>query len=638
MLKSKHLIGHFFGFIFFVTITATSAVGVYALAGFAEHVTEHTYGKYFLRVGSPSDMCPSEFGNQHCMWVYSLGDVYLGSLPLFVQISDPTEHYVAGQSYKDKSWILYNTDEGKVVSTYETREDLEKEMNRLGISATLYTLSEAKKHFSKTADTIKSERSEMWFALLFFVVPFLIILVIFIVVIRLIIKLFKYIRSKTHTDSSSSFEIASVHSAGNLGVPAPTSIPNTSDSTNSQSVPAVSNTSLTLSEVPISTLLVTDTITATGNEKSAIKTMLAVVFIVLALSYTAITLLSTVTLSDLGLSRASAPTGKTVLRMVVNKEIVKDVKSLTVLHEKEGLLKDNLAVYRCNVVGKKYDVCVVQDIVKHPESFQRVTAIFGKDSESAYVIDEKTNNYKVLVGASAPTFRSLYNVSTEGVAGLYAGDDLKLFKGEKVLTIKSVPAGMNDSLFYKQYREGEPDAQGRQPYSRMTGGWDGEIQYMGDNEFIYHGNGKASSTDPFVHLTKVEGLDFSTFKYYEQKMIGTSYLKYAYDKNNIYCDNVNLGTDGYFSSDGLTILKDANPSSFKVIYPTSAITEKNASIQVAKTDTQVFVNCAPQSNIDAATLKVDRALGSDTVFSDKNNEYKVEAVTASGTQSFILRK
>jgi hypothetical protein len=220
------------------------------------------------------------------------------------------------------------------------------------------------------------------------------------------------------------------------------------------------------------------------------------------------------------------------------------------------------------------------------------------------------------------------------VLGLWKGDDYHLFKGEKILTIKSVPTGMTDAIFYKQYKTGEADAPGRHPYSRMAKGFDGEIQYMADDQFMYHGDGKASSTDPFIHLTKVEGADLKTFTYYQQKMLGTAYFRYATDKNNVYCDNVTLGSDGYFTSDGLTIIKDPNPKSFKVIYPTEAITEQNADLQVAKTDTQVFVNCTLNPKIDAATLTFTSATG---FFQDKNDKYDFRKETSpSGQEDYLV--
>lgn len=402
-------------------------------------------------------------------------------------------------------------------------------------------------------------------------------------------------------------------------------------------VPEISGTLPATSDTQNKTSQVTNTLSQASNRKSEVITIASIIFIICALSYIGYTLVknsqSNVATETMG-NIDSLLSGKALLKTISNKEIIKDVKSLAVLSGEEGLLKDTKAVYRCNT--ELYQkTCTVQDEVKHPERFVRVTNIFGKDSQLVYVVDEKTNNYKVLQGASAASFRPLYNSMTESLMGLYAGDDSTLFKGEKVLTIKSVPTGMNDALFYKLYKQGEKDPPERHPYSRMAKGFDGDIQYMADDQFIYHGDGKASSTDPYIHLTKVEGADRATFTYYQQKMTGTSYLKYAYDKNNVYCDNVSLGTDGYFTSDGLTIIKDPNPKSLEVIYPSREITEKNAALQVAKTETQVFVNCTPQKNIDAKTFSStsDGKLGS---FSDKNVSFYLTTFNQSEVSSSSL--
>lgn len=591
----------------FAFICALHVSHTHALAGMAESVYRYEYSPGLrLNIGAPSDMCPAEYGNQRCMWVESV--IYNDfskqiRSPRFVNIADQFGSYIVGQLYDDKKWALFNIKENKIEYTTESEDEIKAKVRELGGSDTFYTLQEAKNHFKKVKEP---------FDLIIFLIDALLLIIIISVPAGIIFGIYTIIKKIFYPIKNN--PIAQVDVTVNTSVP--TSLPTE-----------------TISEaviIPTATKLTPPSFT---NNADVFKKLGAIVFILLAFIYVGNNFMSSSgDFSFASMFPKNNPLGgKALAKKISNKEIIKDVKSLMVLDEKEGLLKDNKAVYRCSFELFVYQNCVIQEVVKHPESFSRVTNIFGKDSESVYVIDEKTNNYKVLKEASAPTFRPLYNGMTESLMGLYAGDDFHLFKGEKILTIKSVPTGMTDALFYKEYKRGEVDAPGRHPYSRMAKGFDGDIQYMADDQFMYHGDGKASSTDPFIHLTKVEGADLKTFTYYQQKMLGTAYLKYATDKNNVYCDNVTLGSDGYFTSDGLTIIKDPNPKSFKVIYPTDPITERNANLQVAKTDSQVFVNCSPQPHIDADTFEMADA----GLFADKHGTYDIDTSSTTHQETLV---
>ncbi len=374
------------------------------------------------------------------------------------------------------------------------------------------------------------------------------------------------------------------------------------------------------------------------NNVDLFKKLGAVVFVVVAFLYVGNFMVANK--GDFSLSsltpKDESISGKALLKKITNKAVIKDGKSLTELHEKEGLLKDSLAVYRCNFIADIFSDCVVQDIVKHPESFVRISNIYGQDSDTVYVLDDDSNQYKVFSKPEYKTFRSYFDPN-ESHYGLYSWDDHQIFKGEKVIrgsassTLSTTTPALNTnynvfrSTFYKQYYKGDI-ASPRNPYQGITQ-MDGNIQFASDGEFIYHGDGRSSATSDSIYVFKVNEADLATFQPYLQKMMGTSYLKYATDKSQVFCDNVRIDEEGYPVSDGLTILKDSNPKSFQVIYPTSAITVRNADVQVAKTDTQVFVNCTPQTNIDARTLTGSEA----GLFGDKNGEYVISINNSSTT-------
>jgi uncharacterized surface protein with fasciclin (FAS1) repeats len=177
-----------------------------------------------------------------------------------------------------------------------------------------------------------------------------------------------------------------------------------------------------------------------STQNQMVKNIILGIFAVLSLGYCAY-FFSTNQPTFFSKSHTSPSFEKLSIGSVLNRDVIKDRWSLVVVNAKEGILKDKKDVYRCDPLGGAYAACIVQVAVKNPQSFERVTNIFGKDSELVYVLDGNTNNYKVLKEASAPTFRPLYNGMTESLMGLYAGDDFHLFKGEKILTIKSVPTG-----------------------------------------------------------------------------------------------------------------------------------------------------------------------------------------------------
>lgn len=368
----------------------------------------------------------------------------------------------------------------------------------------------------------------------------------------------------------------------------------------------------------------------TLTKKSFVQ-MASIIFIILAFVYVGITFWNSASISNSPHDKAKA---KALYEQVENKEIIKKKKSLSLLHEQEGILKDKRAVYRCDLIDTIYKNCVVQEKIIDPESFVRITNIYGQDSKAVYILDGDSNRYKVFTKPEYKTFRS-YFVENESHHGLYSWDDYQVFKGEKVIrgsattTLStSTPAlkpnyNVFRSTFFKQYRDNEIVAP-RNPYLGII---DSNIQFASDGKYIYHGDGRSTAGSDSIYVFKVNEADLATFEPYGQQMVGTSYLKYATDKSRIFCDNVRIDEEGYPVSEGLSIIVDPTPKSFQVIYPTGAITEKNADLQVAKTDTQVFVNCTPQPQIDAATFKASTA---QKVFTDRNNTYYLTLI-ASGT-------
>lgn len=598
---------------------------VSALAGFAEQVYRYEYSPGLrLHIGAPSDMCPAEYGNQRCMWVgrpvYSStsSETYFRS-PTFISISDLFNGYIAGQSYNTKQWIVYNTKTDKIDYTTDSEAEIRTKIKELGGTDNLYSLQQVKDHFKKVKVPFN------FVSLIFILIP----LVIFIgIPAGIIFVIYKIIRKLFYRDKKIPSNVVDVP----VTTPLQPSVPTEPEMQASEVVTLAtvaqssSPTSSSISSVPL------------PDKKQEYKTIASVIFILIAFTYLGNYLMSSTSEFSLAslFPKDKAPGGKALLRKITNKAVIKDVKSLTELHEKEGLLKDNLAVYRCNFIVDTFSDCAVQDVVKHPETFVRISNIYGQDSGTVYVLDGDSNRYKVFSKPEYKTFRSYFDPN-ESHYGLYSWDDHQIFKGEKVIrgsssstlstTTPALKTNYNAfrSTFYKQYYKGDV-AGPRNPYQGITQ-MDGNIQFASDGEYIYHGDGRSSATSDSIYVFKVNEADLATFQPYLQKMMGTSYLKYATDKSQVFCDNVRVDEEGYPVSDGLTIIKDPNPKSFQVIYPTSAITVRNADVQVAKTDTQVFVNCAPQTNIDARTLTGSEA----GLFGDKNGEYVININNSSTT-------
>lgn len=130
-------------FSFFVLL---QPLQVSALAGFAEQVYRYEYSPGLrLNIGAPSDMCPSEYGNQRCMWVEPTSYPSTSTIPYFVSptflsVSELFNGYIAGQTYKDKQWILISIKSDETVYMASSESELIAKMKELGGVDKLYDL------------------------------------------------------------------------------------------------------------------------------------------------------------------------------------------------------------------------------------------------------------------------------------------------------------------------------------------------------------------------------------------------------------------------------------------------------------------------------------------------------------------
>ena len=307
--------------------------------------------------------------------------------PVFLSISDLdlAKGYIAGQDYNNKQWILFNIRSNEIEYSAQTETELRSKLTELGVASTLYDLQHAKDHFKKVKEP---------FDLIIFLIDALLLIIIISIPAGILFGIYKIIRKVFYPVQNN--PIAPVDVTVNTSVP--TSVPTE-----------------TISEaviLPTATKPIPPTFT---NNADVFKRLGAIVFILLAFLYVGSTFMySSGDFSFVSMFPKDKPLGgKALYKMIANQEVIKDKKSLTLLHEKEGLLKDNLAVYRCTFTFNTYQNCLVQEAVKNPESFVRITNIYGQDSTTVYIVDGDTNRYKVFTKPEYKTFRSYFETSLQ---------------------------------------------------------------------------------------------------------------------------------------------------------------------------------------------------------------------------------